>query len=306
MEVRAHVALDDNGTPLAGIAFCHLLDIAGERIVTLPFSDYCDPLVDDKSQWDRLADRLLAQQCPIFIRCLNNNLPPDDSIFTIVRRAKWHGLNLRPELASLLSGMRNKTRLGIMKARRDEVVVRIAEQGELRAFFDMHTRMRKYKYQLLAQPYRFFETIWRNFIEPEKGVLMLAVWRDEIIGGSFFLEWHDTLYYKFNASVPDYLAHRPNDLLLWEGIQYAKAKGLNYLDLGLSDWDQEGLVQYKRNFGTEEKTIVFLRHVPDRFPTLQEQKARELLSMLTRLFTDRSVPDQITTKAGELLYHYFA
>src|SRR2546430_8724635 len=36
--------------PISGIPFFRISDMLGKRIVTLPFSDYCDPLVSDRSE----------------------------------------------------------------------------------------------------------------------------------------------------------------------------------------------------------------------------------------------------------------
>jgi len=307
LEARAYVALDAAEEPKAGIPFCRITDLMGERIVTLPFSDYCDPLVANSEQWSCLIDTLLAERCPIVVRCLHNSVPRTDDRFMLVKQAKWHGMDLQPDLDSLWQGLHDSSRRAINKARRDGVEVRIAqEEDDLRAFFEMHLRVRKYKYRLLAQPYHFFENIWRHFIETQNGVLMMAFYCGEIIGGVMFLEWKDTLYYKFNASALADLSHRPNDLLIWEGIKYGRAKGYTYLDFGLSDWDQEGLVRYKRKFATQEKTISFLRYTPDEAATQQEKQVRGLLSQLTDLFTDESVPDRVTDRAGDVLYGYFA
>lgn len=306
LEARAYVALDGAGEPGAGIPFCRIADIMGKRIVTLPFSDHCDPLVSDGDLWGCLIDGLLVEHCPIVVRCLHNSLPLADERFTLVKKAKWHGLDLQPDLDTLWQGLHNSGRRAIKKAQRDGVVVRIAQRKEaLRAFFEMHLGIRKYKYRLLAQPYRFFENIWHHFVEKQSGLLMIAVYQGKIIGGVLFLEWKDTLYYKFNASDPAHLSHRPNDLLIWEGIKYGKAEGYTHLDFGLSDWDQEGLVRYKRKFTTEEKTISFLRYAPDGAPTQKEKQVRNLLTQLTDLFTDESVPDSVTAKAGEVLYRFF-
>src|SRR6202043_965512 len=192
------------------------------------------------------------------------------------------------------------------KSQREGLVVRLAQsEEELRAFFEMHLKVRKYKYGLLAQPYSFFKNIWRHFMEAEHGFLLLALCQDKIVAGDLFLEWKDTLYYKFNASLPGDLSHRPNDLLIWEGIQHGKNRGLKLLDFGLSDIDQEGLVRYKRKFGTEEKTISFLRHEPNGGPTPAEKEMRQLLGTFTNRFTDQLVPDLVTERAGEDLYRLF-
>src|SRR5947208_903015 len=38
LDVRAHLVLDDRGTPVGGLPFCHIHDMVGDRIVTMPFS----------------------------------------------------------------------------------------------------------------------------------------------------------------------------------------------------------------------------------------------------------------------------
>src|SRR6266403_132161 len=101
------------------------------------------------------------------------------------------------------------------------------------------------------------------------------------------------------------ISYWPNDFLIWEGIQRGKERGFSYLDFGLSDIDQEGLVRYKRKFGTEEKTISFLRHEPNGPPAPAEKELRQLLGTLTNRFTDHLVPDLVTEKAGEDLYRLF-
>ena len=305
-EASAYVIVDDAGEPRAGIPFCRITDMFGERIVALPFSDYCDPLIRDTESWRVLIDKLLPEHCPINLRCLHNDVPLTDERFSLAKQAKWHRLVLRPELDALWRAMHDSTHRAIRKSEREGLTVRVAEsEQELRTFFEMHLKVRKYKYGLLAQPYSFFQNIWRHFVDAQHGFLLLAIHGDKIVAGDFFLEWKDTLYYKFNASLPDDLSHRPNDLLIWEGIKQGKNRGLAFLDFGLSDIDQEGLVRYKRKFGTEEKTISFLRHEPNGGPTPAEREMRGLLGRMTSRFTDHMVPDPVTERAGEDLYRLF-
>lgn len=306
LQVRANVLVNSTGEPQAGFPFCSMEDIKERRIASLPFSDYCDPLVGDLDKWNCLIEELLAEQCLVSIRCLHNDIPLTDKRFDCYYQAKWHGLDLQPDLDSLWDNFDSSARRAIRKAQNSGVAVRIAQgKDDLRAFFTMHLRVRKYKYHLLAQPYNFLEQIWEQFVEAQNGALMLATIDDRIIGGTFFLVWKNRLYYKFNASLLEESLVRPNDLIIWEGINYAKAHDLGYLDFGLSDWDQEGLIRYKRKFASDEKVISFLRYVPNAIPSERERQIRSLLPRLTDLFTEESVPDTITEKAGELLYRYF-
>jgi CelD/BcsL family acetyltransferase involved in cellulose biosynthesis len=306
-EVGAYLLTDAAGAPAAGLAFCTIHDVLGQRIVALPFSDYCDPLVSGPEQWALLSEQLMAAQQPVAVRCLRACEPLADARFALVKRAKWHGVDLAPDADSLWQRLHKSSRWAIHKAQQDGVVVRPARgEDELRAFFDLHVRLRKYKHHQLAQPYSFFENIWRQFMDRGCGVLLIAIYRDAVIGGVLFLEWKGTLYYKFNASDPAYLAHQPNDFVTWAGIQYGKQRGCTQLDFGLTDWEHEGLARYKSKFATDEAIISYLRHLPASAPSQHEQRMRDLLGRITDLFVDASVPDHVTRQAGHELYRFFA
>jgi CelD/BcsL family acetyltransferase involved in cellulose biosynthesis len=306
-EIGASVLLDSAERPVAGLPFCRIADISGERLVALPFSDYCDPLAAEDCHWRTLAAHLVDQGYQVSLRCVHNALPLADERFTLVKEALWHGAALPPSDGELWERLEPSARRAIQKARREGVRVEAAKGREdLAAFFALHLLVRKYKYRLLAQPLRFFEAIWQRFIEPGRGALLLARREGRIIGGVLYLIWKDTLYYKFNASSPEALASRPNDLLLWEGMRYGLERGCAKIDFGLSDLDQPGLLQYKRKYASEEKRISFLRHYPAGGPTQQERQARQLLTQLATLLTADNVADSLTDRAGELLYQYFA
>ncbi|KAA3620018.1 MAG: GNAT family N-acetyltransferase [Calditrichaeota bacterium] len=304
--VRAKILIDAENQPVAGIPFIKIDDMFSPRIVSVPFSDYCDPIVQNREQWVKLTTSLISEKQPLTVRCLHNSIPLADDRFERINRANWHGRDITDDLDSIFSKIHGSSRRAIRKAEKAGITVRTAEhETDLRAFFELHLKIRKDKYRLLAQSYKFLQNIWKNFIEPGEGALMLAESDGQIIGGVFYLKWKNNLYYKFNASAPEAQNIRPNDLLMWEGIKYAKKNSATFLDLGLSDWGQEGLIRYKQKYATEEKVISFLRHTPEGSVSEKDAQIRSLLPQLTDLFTDESVPDEITEKAGDLLYKFF-
>jgi CelD/BcsL family acetyltransferase involved in cellulose biosynthesis len=307
LDIRADVLVDEGGDPIAGFAYAELHDMMDQRIVSMPFSDFCDPIADTTEEWEALIGPLLADGHRISLRFLNGQPSLNDARFEETDRAKWHAVDLQRDPDGIWASLHPSARRSIRKARAGGVTVRPADSRDgLRAFFELHLKLRKYKYHLLAQPYRFFENIWDAFIEPGHGALLLAAVDDEIIGGVLFLEWRDTLYYKFNASSAAHLALRPNDLVVWEGIAHGHRQGLRYLDFGLSDPEQEGLVRYKRKFSTEEREIHSLRHSPAGSPSEADRGMRALLPQLTELFVDEAVPDDVTERAGDVLYPFFS
>ena len=306
-EPRAVMIVDNEDLATAGMPYCVVGGLPGKRIASPPFSDYCDPIVSSADAWNSMLDLLLEEGCAITVRCLHNDLPVNSERMTIIDRAKWHGLDLTPDLDSLWAGLESSARGPVRQAESRGVVVRAAtDLEELRAFFELHLRIRKYKYRLLAQPYAFFQHLWDEFVKQGRGSLMIALHDGRIVGGVFFLEWKDTLYYKFNASDAAFASVRPNDLIVWTAIETAKARGLTWLDFGLSNWDQEGLVRYKRKYASDEKTITVLHAGPTASPASTAMQIRELLPRLTELLTDDRVPDEVTERAGDLLYGMFA
>lgn len=230
----------------------------------------------------------------------------------MTNQAHWHSMSLEPSLDALWMGIHGSVRTSIRKAQKNSLSIRHATSEEdLKAFFHLHVNVRKHKYRMVAQPYRFFQNIWNALITTGNGKLLVASYNDEIVAASIFLHWQGTLYYKFNASNPNMLWLNPNEPLLWEGIQYGKEIGCRQLDFGLSDWDQSGLVHFKRKFADREKTIWFLQ---TRLPVeasadndiAKNMDVGALLPQLTDLFTDASVPQKVTRDAGALLYRYFA
>jgi len=306
LPVRATLALDDAGEAVAGLPYVTVRDFMDRRTVSVPFSDFCDPLVADHAQWRTLIDGLLEDPHRIDLRCLHNDIPLQDDRFGIVDRALWHAVDVRRDEEATWTSLPSSARRALRRARKAGVEVRTAtDASDLRAFHALHVGVRKHKYGLLAQPYSFLEHIWEAFLDSDDGALLLATIDGQIVAGVMFLEWQDVLYYKLNASDTAYLDARPNDLVLWEGIRHAHKRGLSQLDFGLTDGDQEGLIRYKRKYASQEKTVTLLRHQPAGLPSPQDQMARKALRDVTRLLTDARVPDAVTAEAGAALYRYF-
>jgi CelD/BcsL family acetyltransferase involved in cellulose biosynthesis len=301
---EAYVLTDDGIR--AGFVFCHVSDLRGSRVVSFPFSDFCDPLVTDNGDWQRLTEPVLARTAPVGLRCLHNPLPAADPRFEIRGEARWHRVDVARSTEEIWNSLHASARKSVRKARSQNVEVRKAEhESDLRAFYDLHLRVRTRKYRLLAQPYQLFLNLWKEFAPDDRLELLLATHEGRTIAGVFTLEWGDTLYYKFNASDPAYLQLRPNDLLAWHGIAAARARGLDWFDFGISDIDQPGLIQYKEKYATDEGTVTFLRFTPPDYEDEQGRQAGELLGRFTDLLTHDGVTDTVSEAAGNLLYRYF-
>jgi CelD/BcsL family acetyltransferase involved in cellulose biosynthesis len=302
-EISASASIRQGRTESA-VLFSRVSDLRGDRIVCLPFSDYCDPLVEDTEAWDALIEPILAFAVPVKLRCLHSELPANDTRFVIVGQALWHGVDLTRSEEELWAGLSGSARQNVHKAERNGVVAREGRDLEaIRVFHRMHCHLRKSKYRLLAQPVAFFENLYELFAPGERLTVLLAEVEGAPIAGIVFLEWGDTLYYKFNASVDARFC--PNDLLLWEGIRLGRRRGLARLDFGLSDLGQPGLIRYKKKYATEERAILMLRWQPPNHADARGEQISRTFSRITHLLTHPNVPDEIAGAAGDELYRFF-
>ena len=304
-DIAAHVLLDGDRAR-AGLAFAEIDDFLGVRQSSVPFCDYVDPVVDTDDDWHALVDPLLARGVPLQLRVLNADVPRRDQRFVLADELAWHCTTLERDEEQLFAALSPQARQNVRAATRHGVTVRFGSDLEdVSAFHDLHRRTRKRKYHLLAQPLSFFENIWKQF-GPDEGIAVgLAEHEGDVIAGAVYLVWNGVWYYKFGASILERSAVRPNELLGWESLLRAHRRGCTSYDWGVSDLDQPGLVAYKRKFATEERRVSVLRYEPAGYANPVAAEARPVLGELTTLLTREDVPDDVTRRAGEILYRYF-
>jgi CelD/BcsL family acetyltransferase involved in cellulose biosynthesis len=305
-EPRALLILDGERA-VNGIPWCLLDDPGGARVVSLPFSDFGGPI--GSPPFTPLLEQLVGRRLPVRYRVVVDADAPDEHTpaeFRTIDRARWHGvpvtdtpeLDVWPELASA-------ARRAVAKARREGVVVvERTDAAFVPLFHRLHLGVRKRKYRLLPQPLSFFASMRERFVETGDWHPLVATRDGELLAATVYLRHGDTLFYKFNASDPAGLSFRPNDLLLWSGIELAARLGCALIDLGASDDDQPGLIRFKRRFGAFEREI--RTHVAGPRPTADARDFRALLADTTRRLTAPEVPDFATATAGAVLYRYFA
>lgn len=292
-----------HGRVTAALMFVRVHDLRGERLVSVPFSDYCDPLADEED-WNDLVEPLLRQRVPLYLRCLHSNMPATDRRFVVTGKAAWHGIELTMPEDESWARLSSNARNAIRKAWNHGVVVREGTTlDDLRIFYDMHCHVRKVKYRLLPPPFALFEHLHAAFADQGGLVVLIAEQDGRPLAASVWIQWADRLYYKYSASFER--GYSPNDLEIWEGIRAGQRRGLRLVDLGVSDLDQPGLLRFKRKYATEEREIVRYRYAPPGYDDSARNRADRVLQSLTQLLTEPDVPDPITRQAGERFYGLF-
>lgn len=307
----ARLLVNGAGEATAGIAYCEIDDIRGRRIVSFPFADYHQPLGGTPAE---RAELLRTFSGPVSARFRVPEGAVSEPLGEPFERRSdllMHRIEVDPSLApdDQFEVLHPKVRQNIRRSRRAGIETELShDPAALREFYDLHVSVRTRKYRLLPQPFSFFESIYDAFASSGGLTVALARHEGRAIAGIVYLEYGDTLYYKFNASDADGLNVRPNEQLVLAGTQICAERGLTGVDLGISDTDQEGLVRYKRKFAHTEVPVVTLTtpaSVTDPC-SAQAGAVGALLPQLTDLFTDEAVPAAVAERAGALLYRYFA
>jgi len=254
---------EDDQKAIRGALPCALVSsrITGKRLVSLPFSLYCDPLVDNPETFENLKAKLFseyqAQKASFLVLRMRFSADSFQSdAFQDFVGYKNHILSLEPDLNELMHRFDRKcVQSHIHKAERSEVEVRTAEtEDDIKIFFGLHVKTRK-KFGTPPQPLRFFINMW-NVLMP-KGMMMVhtAWYRNKPISSLLCLKYKARVHAEYIGTNEVYRNISPNMLLMWKAIQEARRQEYRFFEFGGTSINNEGLLHFKRRWGTAEENI---------------------------------------------------
>jgi hypothetical protein len=234
--------------------------LTGRRGVSLPFTDFCEPLFfGDCDPGIIFQDvRMFAQRRRwkhFEIRGRLTNEFPRRSSFTF----HGHSVDLTSRAETLFDNFAPPVRRAIRKAERSGLTVSLSpSEGAMHAFYRLHQGTRR-RHGLPPQPFSFFRNIHREIIQPGGGLIVLAKHRSKCVAGAVFFYTEKNAVFKFGASDERYQDLRPNNLVIWHGIRHFAGNGLEKLHLGRTSLNDEGLRRFKLAWGAVEKPIDYFR-----------------------------------------------
>lgn len=277
--------------------------LTGRRGVSLPFSDYCEPLIPDGCPGAELLDmlsRIGQERGWRFV-----DFHGGERLFPSAHPAASYfiqTLELSPDQNVLFMKLKNSTRRNVRKANTAGVAVAVATSMEaLKAFYGLHCLTRKDS-GLPPQPFAFFRKIHEHIIAKGRGCVALATVRNQTVAGAVFFHFGSRALFKFGASDRRAFMHRPNDSTMWEAIRWHGEKGFSQLCFGRTDRSNEGLRRYKAGFGATERTINYYRYDPVRtaFASIKSSHG----NFQRRVF--RLLPVFLTQLIGRIAYKHAA
>ena len=280
--------------------------LTGNRLVCLPFTDVCYPLVTSGEDIESLLSATIEKAKKekadyIEVRGRHPDVFLRDLHFENHSYYRLSRLDLSRGRDSVWEGFGKDIRRGIRRLESTNLVVEKSETEKgMRDFYLLNLATRK-KHGVLPQPYIFFETIWQELILNGLGFVLFAKYQGIPIAGDVFFIYKDTIYDKFNASDRNYLQYRPNHLIEWNIIQYCLQNGFRYLDSGRTSQDNLGLRRFKRSWGMQETVLPY--YYWPRVKGVTSTKQRSLkYKMITSIM--RRTPTTISRVAGRLFYKH--
>jgi CelD/BcsL family acetyltransferase involved in cellulose biosynthesis len=291
------------GEPLSdGVVFCEVNSwITGKRLVSLPFSDHCQPMLDEATSHQDFLEWLVTATRNrrlryIELRPLEWNSPAES--LSACQSFWLHTLDLTKPLEELFKNLdKNNLQRRIRKAERENLEYEKGSSEQLLDELFQLLLITRRRHQLLPQPGSWFRNLAKNF----KSDFEVRIARKDgrAIAAIVTLRHRRAIVYKYGCSDEQfhYLAGMP--FLFWKVISESKAEQAVELDFGRTEPDNEGLLRFKDQFGTTRRKITYLRYpqtteevksIPSRVPY-----AGKIFSIL---------PDAISWRLGSLLYRH--
>ncbi len=292
------------GRPLEnGLLFCRVSSaITGRRLVSVPFSDHCDPLVNSPEELARLAGFTadFAQR----ERCRYTEFRPRSAALpqTFAPAATYylHQLDLRPGAKAVYAQLHHDCiQRKVRRAEREKLTLAQGNSPDLlKVFYGLHTRARL-RIGLPPQPITWFEVLLAEFAE--HAAIRVALLQSRAVASILTLEFQQTTVYKYGCADERFNRLGGAQAIMWAAIQEACAKGHATFDLGRSDLDQPGLIEYKDRWGAKKSLITYYRHPPQ---TVRSAALSPALSLAKKVFS--RMPARLASWVGRLVYRHAA
>lgn len=286
-----------------GVLLCRVSSwFTGTRLVSLPFADHCQPLLNDPAESVGFAAWLRAE-CDrrkwnyVEIRPLLTDMNTDYGLQPGPSFC-FHELDLAPSVEQLFGRLhKNSFQRKVQRAGRERLSY---ESGRSSLLVDEFYRLvvaTRRRHKLLPQPRTWF----RNLVECMGDQVEIRVARKNgtPVAAMFALRHASTVIFKYGCSDAAFHNLGGMPFLFWKLIEESKASGAANIDFGRSDFDNEGLIAFKDRLGTSKRLLTYFRYT-----CTKEEKAATVRASGGFRGLLFNMPDTVLSTAGRMLYRH--
>ncbi|HZR58763.1 MAG TPA: GNAT family N-acetyltransferase [Terriglobales bacterium] len=285
-----------------GLVYCRVKSwLTGPRLVSVPFSDHCDALVDNSEELDSLVlhmKRSVDEDKWKYIEIRPASLHPGIQVGLGKSDTYYfHVLDLGRKAEELFRSFhKDCVQRKVRRAEREQLRY---EEGSsdalLEQFYKLLVMTRRRQF-LPPQPLDWFRGLIASFGEMLK--IRVAFKGDVPVASILTVSYKDTITYKYGCSDARFNNLGGTPFLFWRTIQQAQEGGFEKLDMGRSDTDNAGLVAFKEHWGAPRSVLSYWRY-PNRLHVRQSTWKQDLAKQLVLI-----APDVSLTAVGRLLYRH--
>jgi lipid II:glycine glycyltransferase (peptidoglycan interpeptide bridge formation enzyme) len=290
------------GKPLLnGIVLCRVSSwITGTRLVSLPFSDHCEPLLNDSSESLAFTNWLRAncdrhQWSYVELRPLiqpldeNHGLLPSHSYC-------FHVLDTTPGREQIFRGLhKDSIQRKILRAEREGVSYEAGRSERLTDEFYRLLLITRRRHHGLPQPRAWFRNL--SDCMGDRTQIRVARKNDRAIAAILTLRHGSSVIYKYGCSDARFHGLGGMPFLFWRLIEESKASEAKEIDFGRSDLDNTGLIGFKDKLSATKRVLTYYRYPTSAKKTnlWKSRAVRQLVPLL---------PDTVLPIAGGILYRH--
>jgi lipid II:glycine glycyltransferase (peptidoglycan interpeptide bridge formation enzyme) len=282
--------------------------LTGHRLVSLPFSDSCELLVNDASKLRillaDLENRARREKWRyVEIRPLDSLEAREATMQPCsTQEYTYHKLDLSPDLDTLFRNFhKNSIQRKVRRAERERVEYREGALDVLDDFYYLLMITRR-RHRIPPQPIKWYRNLIACFGDALK--IRMTFKDGRAIAGMLTLQYKDTMTYKYGGSDPDYNKFGSIHLLFWKAIQEAKSSRLRVFDFGRTDADQGGLITFKGRWGATQSRLIYSRyHLHGKAPGFLDPATGNWKTQLAKRVFAR-MPRLLLVAIGDRLYRH--
>lgn len=285
-----------------GLVYCRIKSwLTGRRIVSLPFSDHCEPLANSSFELDRILlqmrERLDEERWKYFeIRPVAYQ-PGSHTGFTKSLSYQFHRLDLRGSMKELFHNFhKDCVQRKIRRAEREKLKYEEGRSEDLlRKFYPLLVLTRR-RQRLPPQSLDWFRSLIAAFGNDLK--IRVASKDGVALASILTLSHKKSMVYKYGCSNAAFNRFGGIALLFWTTIQEARDNGFEEFEMGRSNLDNLGLIGFKERWGATRTLISYWTYPPrsGELPSISQKPwARRVVS---------SIPESALETVGKLLYRH--
>jgi FemAB-related protein (PEP-CTERM system-associated) len=218
----------------------------GKSLTSLPFLDFAGTVADDEDSHAALVTKALelGRELEVDYVELRQIAPRPGHLATSTHKVLMT-LELESTEDRVWSKLSSERRNRVRRAQKEGLTVEVGGASMLPVFYDIWTRNMR---DLGSPPHsrKFFAKVLERF--GDSCSILLVRRKDDYVGAALTLFSKDTMSVPWVSSLREHFQLYPNNVLYWEAIRLAVAKGLKTFDFGRSTLGS-GTFEFKQRWG---------------------------------------------------------